>query len=78
MSSNFFHGLLPHLIFNTTELQTISRISLVIFLRVSTCLLVQVLNLSANACTGESSILIGATLHESCILLILSLQTARK
>lgn len=51
LTSNLFNGLLPHLVFNATELQTISTITLVICLRVSTCSLVQVLNLSANACT---------------------------
>ncbi|WZY88261.1 hypothetical protein YC2023_044996 [Brassica napus] len=62
LSSNLFNGLLPHSVFNAIELQTI-------FLGIKNLSghLPQIINIfispgseSANAVTGESSILIGA------------------
>lgn len=76
LSSNLFNGLLPHSVFNAAELQTI-------FLGIKNLSghLPQIINIfispgseSANAFTGESSIHIGASSHESFILVILSLQ----
>ena len=76
LSSKFFNGVLPHSVFNATELQTIS-----FGIKNLSGQLPQIINIfispgseSANAFTGESSILNGASLHKSFILVILSLQ----